>query len=135
MDKAAALQIKLRNSKQKRSESKAMRARQVLAFANGERLAVNSGPRTRREEKQARKVASGRRLARRRLEYQAAKADRLEMLATDGMLWIVLLTPEQGALESLTLRMEVDFLSLVLADREIEGRELVDTDRDEEMGE
>jgi len=122
MDKAAALQIKLRNSKQKKSELKAMRARQVLALSNGEAQATSlimddgimSSRRARKDERKARKAASGRILARRRLEYKAAKADRLEMLATDGVLWIVLLTPEQ--------------------DREIEGRELVDTDEDEDVG-
>ncbi|KAF8343179.1 uncharacterized protein EI90DRAFT_3115695 [Cantharellus anzutake] len=110
LDKASALQIKLRNSKQMRTEAKGMRARRLLAAANGEATADYQ---TRRERRLARRAASGRRRARRRLEYRAAKADRLEMLGTEGSLWIVLLTLEQ--------------------DNEIQGRELVDTDKDEQI--
>jgi hypothetical protein len=99
MDQASALAIKLRQWKGKKSESKAMRQRRLLAVAEGRQpstsIADLSDRRARRAERRARKGRTGGAHAR-RLKSKVAKADRLEYITTDMLVWIVLMNADQG---------------------------------------
>lgn len=117
LDKSSALAIKLEQWRVKRKETKDMRNRQLLAIAEGRAPPGSLNNPTRRERKMQRRAS--RRANRRgglismalsaagversnrrggRLAMQVAKADRLEMLRTDGLIWLVLLNAEDGAL-------------------------------------
>lgn len=108
MDKTSALAIKLRQWKGSRSESKATRKRRLLAAAEGRQTVQSTqeltGRRARRAERRARKGIRGGPHVR-RLRAKVAKADRLEYITTDGLVWVVLFNADQGeSLNSACLR-------------------------------
>jgi hypothetical protein len=113
LDKASALAIKLQQWKLKKRETKANRSRQLLAIAEGRATSDSLGNPTRRERIQQRRAQRQRPVGPiglllstagvergsrrdRRLRSTVAKADRLEMLRTDGLVWLVLLKAEDG---------------------------------------
>ena len=99
MDKTSVLAIKLREWKGKRSESKATRNRRLLAAAEGRQSVSGipdlTGRRARRAERRERRGIIGGPRAR-RLRAKVAKADRLEYITTDGLVWVVLFNADQG---------------------------------------
>src|ERR1700733_12590766 len=94
LDKASALAIKLEQWRAKKRESKANHSRRLLAIAEG---------RTQRRRpvgpiSHLLSATGAERYSRRnrRLRSDVARADRLEMLRTDGLVWLVLLNAEDG---------------------------------------
>jgi hypothetical protein len=102
MDQASALAIKLRQWTGRRSETKAMRQRRMLAIAEGRDSPLNVGDlssrQARKVERRARKGRTGGRVRVRKLQGRVAKADRLEYITTDMLVWIVLFNADQGTL-------------------------------------
>jgi hypothetical protein len=134
MDKTSALAIKLRQWKGSRSESKATRSRRLLAVAEGRQTIEGTqeltGRRARRAERRARKGRHGGPHVR-RLRAKVAKADRLEYITTDGLVWVVLFNADRGeSLSSTCLRYVL--MHYIFTDSEIEGRELADSNKDVE---
>lgn len=153
LDKSSALAIKLEQWRAKRKDTKDMRNRQLLAIAEGRAPPGSLADPTRRERKMQRRAS--RRSNRRgglistalsaagversnrrggRLAMQVAKADRLEMLRTDGLVWLVLLNAEDGALPFCLAFSRCDAYIRFVIDKLIEGTELVDTDASETIG-
>jgi hypothetical protein len=100
MDQSSALFIKLRQWKGNKSEAKAMRKRRMLAVAKGEApVSSLSGDLTdRHARKVERRVLRGHHggIQARRLEGDVYKADRLEYLSTDSLIWVVLCNIDDG---------------------------------------
>jgi hypothetical protein len=98
LDKASELAIKLRLWQGKRSDTKAMRDRRLLAIAEGRSqptfYGVNQDRRTRRAERRTILGRSGRQT--RKLRGNVAKADRLELNATNDLVWVVIMNADQG---------------------------------------
>lgn len=118
LDKASALAIKLEQWRLKKRETKADRSRRLLAIAEGRAPSHSLGNLTFRERVQQRRAQRRRpvgpigllleaagveRASDRRLRSTVAKADRLEMLKTDGLVWLVLLNAEDGIYKSFAL--------------------------------
>jgi len=115
LDKASELAIKLRLWQGKRADSKAMRDRRLLAITEGRSQPVYYGvDRDRKTRRVERRTRHGRtRRQARKLRGDVAKADRLELNATNDLVWLVIMNADQ--------------------DNEIEGRELADNLEDEHI--
>jgi hypothetical protein len=100
MDKASELCIKLRLWQGNRADTKAMRNRRLLAIAEGRAqpvyydVAEYRDRRTRRAERRARRGRTGKQA--RKLRGKVAKADRLELNATNDLVWVVIMNADQG---------------------------------------
>ena len=98
MDQTSALAIKLREWLGRRKETKDTRSRRMLAVAEGrepvENISDLTGRRARKTERRAR-MGHGRRNAR-RLRGKVAKADRLEYITTDDLVWVVVINADEG---------------------------------------
>lgn len=116
LDKASALAIKLEQWRAKKRESKANRSRRLLAIAEGRTPQGSLGKPSRRQRRAQRRGPVGpiglllsatgaERYSRRnrRLRSDVARADRLEMLRTDGLVWLVLLNAEDGTWTNVAL--------------------------------
>lgn len=116
LDKSSALALKLERWKATRGETQDMRNRQLLAIAEGRAPRGSMSQLSRMEQLELLHASftSSRRpgllqqvlpavggsgtTSNSRLAEKVAKADRLEMLRTEGLVWLVLMNADEGTL-------------------------------------